>query len=496
MGLRAKIGIAIAATAAVVAVLIGLLVHNRTVDSQYALATESLDGRLATAVQDRAAGVDSGSALINPEDLPEPLKRVVDQGARGSYLDRGGKTPMLWVASKYEGDVVALKRPYIREEETVESLDRVLWVSGAVGTALACVVGLLVATRLGRRLTTSAVTAQRIAEGDLSARLAPGGRDEITQLTSAVNTMADALAARLQAERDVTANIAHELRTPVAGLVAAADLLPPSRPMEMVRDRAQRMRGLVEDVLEVARLDSDKEEAVTEIRPLGALVRRALAGVVPAYGEREGEREGERKGERKEARPAVELRVISDCLVETDARRVERVLVNLVNNALRHGAPPVTVEVEGGLVRVRDHGPGFPATLLAHGPQRFRTGGGEGDRGGHGGRGGGAGRGGNGGQGTGLGLTIALGQAGVLGARLTFTNPADGGAEAVLDLGRALRSCLGRGEGDSGVDGDSGGVGGEGEGEGGSTEGRGGHTGVGRDGARRDGARHDGGASV
>ena len=97
--------------------------------------------------------------------------------------------------------------------------------------------------------------------------------------------------------------------------------------------------------------------------------------------------------------------------VTTDPRRLERVLFNLLANAARHGKPPIEVTVEGRVIRVRDHGPGFPEELLADGPRRFRTG--STDRAGHG---------------HGLGLTIAAGQARVLGARLTFRNVRPPGA--------------------------------------------------------------------
>ncbi|MHA7958260.1 ATP-binding protein [Streptomyces sp. L500] len=399
MGLRTKIGVAITATAAVVSVLIGLVVHHRTALNQLETARESLDQRVVSAAEDHAAGFDRPRVILNPHRLPEPLRRAVDRGRRATYLDRSGPEPTLWAATRVGDDVVVLKHPYTRQIRNLEELDEVLWLAGGIGTALAGVVGVALATVAGRRLNASARTAERIADGDLTARLRPrGGKDELARLIHAVNTMADALAARLQAEREVTANIAHELRTPVAGLVAAAELLPPGRPAELVRERSHRVRTLMEDVLEVARLDADAEHAETDVRALGELTRRAVRAA--ASGEK------------------VEVRVVRDRLVETDARRVERILANLVTNAFRHGSGQVVAEVDDGVIRICDGGPGFPEQLLSHGPQRFRTG----SR-----------------AGLGLGLTIAVGQARVLGARLSFTNPPGGGAEAVLDLSDAIR---------------------------------------------------------
>ncbi|MFD8993746.1 HAMP domain-containing sensor histidine kinase [Streptomyces abikoensis] len=399
MGLRTKIGVAITATAAVVSVLIGLVVHHRTARGQLETARESLDQRVVSAAEDHAAGFDRPRVILNPHRLPEPLRRAVDRGRRATYLDRSGPEPTLWAATRVGDDVVVLKHPYTRQIRNLEELDEVLWLAGGIGTALAGVVGVALATVAGRRLNASARTAERIADGDLTARLRPrGGKDELARLIHAVNTMADALAARLQAEREVTANIAHELRTPVAGLVAAAELLPPGRPAELVRERSHRVRTLMEDVLEVARLDADAEHAETDVRALGELTRRAVRAA--ASGEK------------------VEVRVVRDRLVETDARRVERILANLVTNAFRHGSGQVVAEVDDGVIRICDRGPGFPEQLLSHGPQRFRTG----SR-----------------AGLGLGLTIAVGQARVLGARLSFTNPPGGGAEAVLDLSDAIR---------------------------------------------------------
>ncbi len=400
MGLRTKIGAAIAGTAALVAVVVGLLVHHQIVGAQYDAAVQQIGDRLQTAVQDHAAGVDGGFSLINPPDLPKPLGEAVKKGRWGVYLDRKGDgPPLLWAASKQGDAVVALRRPYDRETRTVRDLDRVLWISGGIAAALGGLVGLAVATRLGRRLTASADTAKRIADGDLTARLEPGGKDEVAKLATSVNTMADALSRRIQAEREVTANIAHELRTPVAGMVTSAGLLPPGRPSELVQGSAQRLRELVDDVIEVARLDVAAETAENEPLAWGDLVRKAVRA---AAGPEDG----------------VEVAVLGSAVVETDPRRFERIVVNLVTNALRHGSAPVRVEAESGVLRVYDSGPGFPEQILEAGPQRFRTGEHE--------------------TGLGLGLTIALGQAQVLGARLRFANPEGGGALAVLDLRSAV----------------------------------------------------------
>ncbi|MEW9520799.1 ATP-binding protein [Streptomyces tubercidicus] len=396
MGLRTKTALVIAGTAALVATLIGLLVHQRTAENQRKTAAHVIDAQLVEAVSAYASGVDNG-ALVNPPGLPDALRRTVtDRPVRATGLQGAdGPAPVLWAATRSGRDLIAVRRSYTPQVHALADLDRVLVGSGAAVTALGCVLGVVAAAGAGRRISASARTAQRIADGDLTDRVEPRGKDEIARLGAAVNTMADALSARLEAERRVTADIAHELRTPVAGLVTAVGLLPPGRPTELVSGGVDTLRSVVENVLEVARLDVPGVEQADceEVLP-STLARRAAA---LAGGE-------------------AEVLVRDEAVVTTDHRRVERILANLVTNARRHGAPPVTLEVAGSVVRVRDHGPGFPAELLTHGPQRFRTGARER------------------GAGIGLGLTIVAGQARVLGARVTYENPAEGGALATVEL--------------------------------------------------------------
>ncbi|WDV56153.1 HAMP domain-containing sensor histidine kinase [Streptomyces coeruleorubidus] len=395
LNVGAKVALAVAAAALCVAGAIGVLVHRTTAADQLATARSGLDQELVSAAGDHADGRRS-DARLDPPDLPGPVARAVRDDVRVTYLQETGEDPVLWAATRVsDRKVLAIRRSYAPEEKSLAALDRTLLATGAAVTVLVSLAGLLLGVRMGRRATAAARAAERIADGDLDARVRPHGHDEIARLAASVNAMADALGARLEAERRVTADIAHELRTPVAGMSTAVGLLPPGRASDLVAGSMQKLRGLVEDVLEVARLDSHAAAVDTEEREVSAMARRAVAGL-----------------------DDVRVEVVADAVVATDPRRVERILANLAANALRHGAPPVEVEVDGPVIRVRDHGPGFPSDLLTvlhtSGPQRFRTGSRTG--------------------GTGLGLTIATGQARLLDARLTFRNRPEGGAETELWL--------------------------------------------------------------
>ncbi|MFD8414478.1 two-component system sensor histidine kinase CseC [Streptomyces sp. NPDC059650] len=396
-GIRWKIATAIAAVAALVVVALSLVVHSGARTSMLDSAREVQLDR----VQFISRNADAGrkppmGAKLNDPDLPAELREKARAGRRGTYIQESPKGPEVWAAVPLgNGQVLSLHTTFKESAKLVRDLDKALVFGSLTAVVAGAALGVLIGGQISRRLRKAAAAAQRVAHGDPDVRVrdAVGGvvRDETDDLARAVDAMADALQQRLEAERRVTADIAHELRTPVTGLLTAAELLPPGRPTELVRDRAQAMRALVEDVLEVARLDGASERAELQDVALGEFVHRRVAALMPE----------------------ATVRVVADEIVSTDPRRLERILGNLLANASRYGQPPVQVDIEGRVVRVRDHGPGFPEALLREGPSRFRTG--STDRAG---------------VGHGLGLTIAEGQARVLGARLTFRNvAAPGGAD-------------------------------------------------------------------
>jgi signal transduction histidine kinase len=397
-GLRWKLSAAIALVGALVAVALSLVVHNAARVSMLDNARDLADERVRIAQRnyEQSGRLNFPNIKIDDPGLPRSLRHKMQEGRRATFVsDRPGRVADIWAAVPVkDGHVLSLHTAFTdRSTDILNDLDQALVIGSIAVVFGGSALGVLIGGQLSRRLRKAAAAANQVARGesDVRVRDAIGGvvRDETDDLARAVDAMADTLQERLEAERRVTADIAHELRTPVTGLLTAAELLPPGRPTELVLDRAKAMRTLVEDVLEVARLDGASERAELQDIILGEFVARRVAA----------------------KDPEVEVRVVHESVVTTDPRRLERVLFNLLANAARHGKPPIQVTVEGRVIRVRDHGPGFPENLLAEGPSRFRTG--SVDRAGHG---------------HGLGLTIAAGQARVLGARLTFRNVRHAGA--------------------------------------------------------------------
>ncbi|MGR4848628.1 ATP-binding protein [Streptomyces sp. LARHCF252] len=407
--LAAKAAAFITVMCCALAALLGVLVHVQVTDQTVGQARDQALQRLEQATERYEAGdpLRRGAAM-DPPELPRQLRDLAVAGERGTMVaDREGR-PTMWAAGPADGGrALAVAVDYSQQARTIAGLDRaILWSSGlAIGATL--LVGAFAVTRVTRRLHTTARVARRISAGDLDARVndprtAPRTdpptkvparpQDEVAAVAAALDSMASSLQGKLLAEQRFTADVAHELRTPLTGLHAAAELLPPGRPTELVRDRVAALRTLTEDLLEISRLDTGRERLELDTERLGPLAERAV----------------------RAAGNGTEVRVVRDVSVETDRRRLERVLGNLVANAHKHGRGPVVLTVDGPVVTVRDHGDGFPEYLVAHGPQRFRTEGGT--------------------KGHGLGLTIALGQAEVLGARLGFANAPDGGAVATLRL--------------------------------------------------------------
>ncbi|MER6314821.1 HAMP domain-containing sensor histidine kinase [Streptomyces sp. NPDC001581] len=427
VSLRWKIAALAAATAFLVVAAVGVLVHLWTAQDIRGRAEAQAFNTVYSAMTTyRRTGTLIDGAELDPAELPAALRRPAD-GVRHVAHDghvEGNVGPTVWAAQRTAGPdspVLAVRVNMSSDLHELRRLDVSMALASLVALAAAAPLAVYGAGLLARRLRRVSETAGRISAGDLDARTGPTeGGDEVADIAATVDLMADSLSRRLRTERQFTADVAHELRTPVGGLLAAADLLPRGETEDLLRARVRDLRGLVEDLLEISRLDAGAERPVRDRVPLGAVVSEAVvrtgldtqvivtAPAVTAPADAD-PRDSDTAPHGSGTAPA-------GATVETDPRRLERIVGNLVVNAHRHGDTPVRVTVEGRTVVVRDHGPGFPRDLLVDGPRRFHTGA--------------AGR----GSGHGLGLTIALGQARLLGAELRFGNAPDGGAVATLRL--------------------------------------------------------------
>ena len=212
---------------------------------------------------------------------------------------------------------------------------------------IAAVIGVAaypVVRHLTRRLEAVRQGMERWGEGALDTRVPVRGGDEVAAVAASFNHAAEQVERLLESHRALLANASHELRSPLARLRMAVDLekglkTGPAR-KEIIRNLAE-LDALVEEILLASRLDHIDRLERTEALDLLALAAE----------------EGARCGVSVDGEPA---------LVEGDAKLLTRLVRNLMQNALRHGAPPVEAHVgrEGGaaVLRVRDHGPGIPAT--------------------------------------------------------------------------------------------------------------------------------------
>jgi two-component system sensor histidine kinase MtrB len=291
---------------------------------------------------------------VQPQQLPPSLREGVGGGmvttARFTIANRpllGVGVPLRARQAQYY-EVV----PLSELQNTLDTFRLSLIVVGVGAAVLGGTVGWWASRRLLQPLDRVAVTSRRIASGRLTARL-PATRDpQLGELTTAFNDMADALADRITRESQFTANVSHELRTPLTTLTAALSVLQARRAELPVRAQtaadlaggeARRLANLVEDLLEMARADSNVPLEADYVS-LAELVRTIAAQRAPA------------------AAVSVEC---DEALVWGEKRRLERVLANLLDNAAQHGNGALAVRacaVEAAIVRIEvdDAGPGVP----------------------------------------------------------------------------------------------------------------------------------------
>jgi len=389
----------------------------------------------------RASG-DVDPAASVPEDL---RARINDNTAASQsytriiYSNSKGSQPALVIGKQVNdpnGDPYQLYYlfPLTQEEKSLSLVKGTLATAGLFVVVLLGAIAWLVVRQVVTPVRMAAGIAERLSAGRLQERMKVTGEDDIARLGEAFNKMAQNLQLKIQQLEDLSrmqrrfvSDVSHELRTPLTTVRMAADVIHEAREdfdpvtarsAELLADQLDRFESLLADLLEISRFDAGAAALEAEPIDLREVVRRVVSGAEPL---------AERKG--------THIRVVGNqqpVVAEADARRVERVLRNLVVNAVEHGDGKdvvVKLAAAGGAVAVavRDYGvglkPGEATRVFSRfwraDPARARTTGG-----------------------TGLGLSIALEDARLHGGWLQAWGEPGGGSQFRLTLPRTADEPL------------------------------------------------------
>ncbi|MEU3610505.1 MtrAB system histidine kinase MtrB [Streptomyces sp. NPDC035033] len=387
------------------------------------------------------------SGEVDPvRSVPETLRHSVAQGSgtfqkfgRIHYTSDKPSEPGLVIGKRLndaEGKQYELYYlfPLSQEEDSLALVKGTLATAGLFVVVLLGAIAWFVVRQVVTPVRMAAGIAERLSAGRLQERMKVTGEDDIARLGEAFNKMASNLQLKIQQleelsrmQRRFVSDVSHELRTPLTTVRMAADVIHEARAdfdpvtarsAELLGDQLDRFESLLSDLLEISRFDAGAAALEAEPIDLRQVVRRVIGGAEPL---------AERKGTR--------IVVVGDeqpVLAEADARRVERVLRNLVVNAVEHGEGRdvvVKLAAAGGAVAVavRDYGVGLKpgeATRVFNrfwraDPARARTTGG-----------------------TGLGLSIAVEDARLHGGWLQAWGEPGGGSQFRLTLPRTADEPL------------------------------------------------------
>ncbi|MBF8189346.1 HAMP domain-containing histidine kinase [Nonomuraea sp. K274] len=256
--------------------------------------------------------------------------------------------------------------PLDDEEELLSNVRLAIVVVGLGLVLLLAAIAYLVARQVVTPVRLARQAAERLASGKLDERLKVRGEDDLARLGNSFNEMAANLALKIhqleelsQVQRQFVSDVSHELRTPLTTVRMAADLLYDARedfdPMaarsaELMQAQLERFESMLADLLEISRYDAGAATLDLDSVDVRDVVLRAIA-------------DSEALAERHTTR--FELRLPNEpCMAEIDNRRVERILRNLLFNAIEHGEGRDVVVTVGAdrdavAIAVRDHGIGL-----------------------------------------------------------------------------------------------------------------------------------------
>lgn len=342
---------------------------------------------------------DTPASALTPQDFVSPemsngvitaeLRRQVAAGMgtqfwQSTQLDTSaGAQPGVVVGSLVTIPSVGEYELYIgysfsESERTLAFVIQVLWISGLGLLMLVGAISFVIARLVVRPIQLTADTSQRIAAGDLSARVPELGDDVVTMLARNFNAMARSMERQVTSleelasiQKQFVADVSHELKTPLTTLKLADEILFTNREsfepavrtaVEHVHENVDRFQVLLIDLLEISRYDAQSVTLTVESTDMVALVNDVVSSVSNLAAEYGSVITVHAPGGRGE--------------VIVDPRRIRRILVNILANAIEHGeGRPIEIEIDSNntavAVAVTDHGVGMTQEQLDHVFLRF-----------------------------------------------------------------------------------------------------------------------------
>ena len=331
------------AVAVFVALDIGEDANERRVDASLAALAQSL-------VLEEARG-DSPSLIVRGsgdlDGLPEPFSRAAERGGGTVHLRRDLLRSDVWRVLRTQdsaGVPVLVAVPFEDSEQVQDLLEGILWSTAWIVIALTLAVGLGAGLLAQRRLARIEATLGKLAMGDLTARTQIiRSTDDLDDIARQLDTTASELERLVAQTRNLSASIAHDLRTPLARLRAQLERLPEGDQRGAALEEASRLSGIFDTIMRVARVEAAQGKEGFESVDLGELAEEVAEIFGPVV-----EDEGK----------ALVVAVTSPVAIEADRQMLVQALANLIQNALVHGGETITLFVDRHKLGVSDDGPG------------------------------------------------------------------------------------------------------------------------------------------
>lgn len=320
--------------------------------------------------------------------IPPELRKAVQESGKDQYwastvIPVGTEDrPGIAVGNKvtFNGTVYELYLIYDLNtaQQTLDEIQSVLWAGGAVLVLLIGAVAWYVTRNVVSPVSHAAMVSEKLAAGQLQERMVVRGEDEVARLGASFNHMAASLQEQItqlatlsQMQQRFVSDVSHELRTPLTTVRMAAEVLYDARDdfdpinkrsAELLYNQVERFQSLLSDLLEISRFDAGVAVLDAEPEDILQVIAHVIEGAAPVAAEYGSE--------------IVLSAPEGAIIVEMDARRIDRILRNLILNAVEHGeGKPVTVTVAANQsavgVSVRDHGIGMEPAEAARVFDRF-----------------------------------------------------------------------------------------------------------------------------